>query len=534
MHTGEKMAEPLYPDLNGTRVGLLRSYPAHLAFCLALALFCLTAHINFRLADEGLQWYGSQRVLAGDVPLRDFLGYDPGRYYWSAAVMALLHSYGVVGVNIAAGLFGAIGLWIAFRLLYRDRPHPDPWSYTIIVVTFLVWMFPRVKLFDIASSVMLTAMLAWLMEAPTHRRCFLTGLGTGAIAIMGRNHGVYGAAADVAALVYLAWLAGRIRFLPGFCWWMLGVIVGFSPMLVAILFVPGFWTPFWAGIQVYFETGTTNRGVPFPWPWLNAGRHAAVQGLRHVLLGSLLLALPLYGLTVTAYSIWRARVRKLPVDPLLFATGLLAITYTHHAFSRPEEAHLAQAAAPMLIGMSLLLLKLPSRRSRPAAALALAVSVMLLVPSNPVYTALKDGGWVETPVGPDTLLLPRQTAARLDAFSKLLARYAPPGREIVAVPLITGVYALDDRRAAIWDVYTAFPGDAAVQKAEIARIQTGRPALVIIHELGREDDAGPAYPTTYPQVYDYIRTHFTRVDTDLAPSDGRWDVYVPRQDAPVP
>lgn len=528
------MTEFRHSDLSGIRTSLLQSYPAHIAFCLALGLFCLTAHINFRLADEGLQWYGSQRVLAGDIPFRDFLGYDPGRYYWCAAVMALLRSYGMVGVNIAAGLFGAFGLWIAFRLLYRDRPRSDPLLFAIAVACFLVWMFPRNKLYDIGCSVMLTAMLAWLLEAPTRWRCFLTGLGTGFLAIVGRNHGLYGAVADVAALIYLSTLERRTGFLWALGWWALGVVAGFSPMLAAILFIPGFWKPFWASIQLYFEIGGTSLPIPFPWPWHLAGRHAPVQGLRHVILGSLLLALPLYGLIVTCYSVWRIRVMKVHADRLLFATGLLSITYTHHAFSHAEESHLAQSAAPMLIGVFLLLLRLPRKWALPTMALALTLGVVLLVPSNPVYVAWKDGNWVESQVGPDKLLLPQETAARLDVLGKLLARYAPAGREIVAEPLMTGAYALDDRRAALLDVYAAFPGDTAVQQAEIARIQAGHPALVILHELGREDHGALAYQTTYPRVYDYIRAHFTRVDTALVPSDWRWDVYLPRDEAPIP
>ena len=73
--------------------------------------FCLTWHYGFDLADEGYYWYGSQRVLRGEVPMRDFLSYDIARYYWSALVMYILGDDGAFAARLSAMIFQFTGTY---------------------------------------------------------------------------------------------------------------------------------------------------------------------------------------------------------------------------------------------------------------------------------------------------------------------------------------------------------------------------------------------------------------------------------------
>ena len=71
--------------------------------------FCLTWQYGFDLADEGYYWYGAQRVLRGEVPIRDFYAYDIARYYWSALVMQILSDDGPFSARLSAAMFQLFG-----------------------------------------------------------------------------------------------------------------------------------------------------------------------------------------------------------------------------------------------------------------------------------------------------------------------------------------------------------------------------------------------------------------------------------------
>lgn len=498
-----------------------------LGFCIVALILIAGAHIGFRMADDGYLWYGAQRTLAGEIPLRDFNSYDPARYYLVAAVMAVLRSHGMVEVNIAAALAGAAGVWLVLRALYLRREGVDWWLFPASLACFLLWMVPRANLFDSAASMTLVVSLAWMLAEPTSRRCFIAGLCLGGIAIVRRDHGLYGAVAEVAALAFLAWGERRIGWMQLLCW-SGGVLAGYLPMLLAMLLVPGFWSHFWATLHVYVERGTTNNPLPIPWPWRVMSRaREALPAARFVTHGTLLLLQPLAGLAVVAWA-WRlARSGGRRVPPLLLACGLLAIPYAHHAFARADLAHFAQGSYPMLIGV--LALSSGLRRNMAVAAVAgtLGIGLLLFLPLQPSYQAWQAGDWVEGHVGPDQMQVSPRDASELTAISSVIAQYAPGDHEFVAAPLLSGAYAIADRPAAVWDTYAFYAADATVQGWEIGRIQAERPSFILIQERGEDGTAAHGYPQTHPQVFEFIREHYARVEDLSLPAELNLDLYVP-------
>lgn len=237
-----------------------------LATFVVLAVFIWQGNQGFSLLDEGFLWYGAQRVMLGEVPIRDFMAYDPGRYYWSAALMGLLGDNGIMALRGAVAIFQVMGLFVGLLLIARSVKKQNFLYLFLSAVTLVVWMFPRHKLFDISLSVFLIDALAFLVQHPTSRRYFFAGLYVGLVAVFGRNHGMYGVAASVGIVVWLN--IKRIEgpgLIEGFSLWATGVITGFMPILAMALLVPGFAAEFMEGIQfMIFEVKSTNLPLPVP------------------------------------------------------------------------------------------------------------------------------------------------------------------------------------------------------------------------------------------------------------------------------
>lgn len=527
--TNSAPGTPLFPALPRPPAFLLRYYPGPLAALLVLAVMLAGAHFGLGLGDEGDLWYSAQRVLAGEVPLRDFQGYDPGRYYWAAGVMALLHSHGIVALQAAVALFGAIGIGVATWLVFRNQARPSLWLALMAAVSFTVWIGLRHKVFEVTVSVISVAVLAWLIKLPTRRRSFVAGVAVGVAAIFGRNHGLYAAVADTAAFAIIAFGEKRAAFLPNYLCWVGGMVLGYLPMLLAAAFLPGFFQGAWVEIATIIATGSTNSSLPVPWPWLAAqAGPGAAEVMRYVLTGTLLIALPLFGLTGAGYALWRALKIKGPVAPLLLASFLLAIPYTHHAFARASLGHLSQAIYPMLIGVFVLLGALPRAKALIAATVVCGLSLFLMLPMEVLYqrwTSPKP--WVEMQVGSDSLWLAPWDAGRVGLVKALVGKYAPGGQTFMVEPYMPGAYALFDQRAPVWDVFAVLPTGSGVQQAELERVAAARPAFVLIEGYGQDGDPALSYRNTYPSVYDYVVRHYRRIEDASVPARWSWELYVP-------
>jgi hypothetical protein len=495
------------------------------------ALFSLEGAVGFNLADEGYLWYGAQRVLSGEVPIRDFDSYDPGRYYWSAAIMGLLGDNGIISLRIAGAIFQSLGLVLAVLVLRRGVPRASLTFLVLAGATLLIWMLPRHKVFDVTLAIFLIAALSQLIERPSTGRYFLMGLLVGAVAIFGRNHGVYGAVASLAAMGVLTWQhrgAALVRALPAFS---AGVLIGYAPLLIALLVVPNLFEAFWkdASILVNYvlhNDGGTNLALPVPWPWnANVLRGSWIDGVHRVTVGLFFLAVLSFSIAAPGYVLLTRPGRT---NSVFAACAFLAVPYAHFAFSRADAPHLAQGIFPLLIGI----LAAPCIRSeRVRLALGASVLVASVFAAGPLHSgwgAWRAGNWQSAEVGRDRLLVSPAVAGDLRILADLVDRYAANGRAFMVTPYWPGAYAVFERKAPVFDTYALIPRSPGFQDAEIARIRGANLGFVAVLDTRLDGLDERRYRKTHPLIFQFIVENF-----EPAPEGhGALQVYVPRQSGP--
>lgn len=460
-----------------------RGGAATVLVCAALALgvtgaaHLLQRRLGFTVQDEGYLWYGVQAVLRGELPLRDFNSYDPGRYLWCAA-FGLAVGPGILALRLACAVFGALGLF--FGLLVAQRALGRRWALVPAALVLALWMQPPWKVFEPAIAMTAVWIGTRLVERPDARRHLAAGVFVGLAACFGRNHGLY-VAVGLAAVVALVALRGERRALQRrLLVWCGGIALGYAPMLALILLAPGFREAFAESLAYFAQQGHLSGKKPIPWPWTPDYAVMDVWADAHNLgVGCAYLLLPLYylpSLVGVLRSLRGLLVRRAP----WIAATLIGVPYVHHASVHAAYYHLAQAIHPLLLGMLALPLVLPPGR-RAALARAACLSGLLalaLVTNVPALEAVWRWRMEGTPqalraleVGEDELLVRPAVADYLEQLAEAVEGSVPPDVPVFLAPLFPGLYGMLGRAAPTWDVYMAWTGTDASQARLVRQLQ---------------------------------------------------------------
>jgi len=488
----------------------------------ALALFLggldqlLTAHRTLDLLDESYLWYGVWRTSLGEVPIRDFQAYFPLRYYWGG-LFVWLFGDGIVAMR-CSGIVLKVLMVVVGLLVLRRRIRAWP-----VLVGMALVMMAWAYTFEKAAGYLIGVTAIWLgtrlIEQPSLRRHLVAGVFVGAAALVGRNHGVYTLLAFSLLIAFVWWherkdLGRRAGSFAA------GVGLGFSPLLLMMLALPGYGAAIWTNLLALFNSmagaGQANLGRAIPWPWrIDYGATNWSMGAENLIFGVLLVllaALPLGAALTLAVR----RCPNLRDNAPLYAALAVSVAYIHYCYSRADITHLADAIQPFLVLLVLVPFALapgPWRRGMAGVSGVVLLSAFALILSvHPTAQRFKHpSGFKQVEVRGDLLWMKARHAGEIAGVRAFIDELVQEGEGVLFAPYRPGMYLITDRKSPLKSIYFLSRKEESDQQMIAAmRANNVRSALLTINPIdGRRD---LSFPVLHRELYQFLTRYYRQGD----------------------
>jgi hypothetical protein len=473
----------------------------------AAALFFWQGWVDVSLWDEGFLWYGAQRFLYGDVPIRDFYAYDVGRYAVLAGFMWLWGNTGIIALRF--GLMFVQAAVLAGLSVYLYRRVTRQWVLIGGMMAVVIWwLWPLYRMPDFAVLVVALITLARVQHYQLRaRQAFGAGLLYGLVLAAGgdlRKHGLFFVLSLVIILVirFIKYRQPR-RWIRQGTYVLGGVMAGLSPLLLYITLTPGLRQSYIQHMVVgFFERDSANIPLPVPWPWLVSFQDPWV-GLRDLCIGLGFVAVVFVPIVLIATVVRRALARQ-TVHPFVQGAIIYALPSIAYAFSRADLVHLAQGALPALLAGLILIIQERPRWIAPVLVSVFVISAIVYWPVQPRQHCRMLGQCRATQVGPDILSVPNQTADEIALLIRMRNDFVANDETLLIAPFWPGAYAMLGSKAPMWDIYAIWPRSDAQQRGEITQIATVAPRAVLIMNKGMDDRSALRFSLSHQLVHTYI------------------------------
>jgi hypothetical protein len=479
----------------------------------------LDGNLRINLADEGYLWYGTRSVIAGQVPMRDFHGYDPGRYFWTVAWSWVLGD-SLVALRLACVLFQCLG--VLAGLLAARRLSPHPLFLATVAVAFCAWMHPRYKVFEQSIALMAVYAAVLLIERPTLRRQFGVGVFGGLAAFMGRNHGAYHLVTFGLLLILVARNESIEQWIRRSVAWFGGMLVGYLPQWVMFLAVPGYFRQFLVNLGDIFSKGT-NLPTKVPWPWLVPSEYTSWHRYSSIAEGCYYAAFPALFL-LFGVAAWKLRRASLAMPALLVAAVGVTLPYTHYVFSRADIVHLSHGAPLLALGFLALAFTMPGRVRWVGISVAPLVAVSSLLANLFQYGIALE--WFSPPrslfaldVAGERMIAPRYHAQIIQSAHTLARELATADEPIFFAPHMPGLYAITRRFSPTKQIYFIFAATPEEDRALLAEIESAGVKWAMLHDYPLDGRDDLRFRNTYPRVFAFLQEHFDPVTLPSLPPD---------------
>ena len=477
-------------------------------------------------ADEGLLWYNTLQLKEGRIPIVDFNAYDPFRYYWSLGWMKIF-GQGLTGLRLSLAILRFAGLTFA---LYAARCVTNSASYlSLFGIANLFWLVPRHKLPDIIVPAVAVLVLFYYLQKPSLHRHFLLGIALGFCAFVGRNHGLYLALSFSFAILLVHALGLGSDSLPGrLLYFMGGVGLGYLPMLIMFIFVPGFLAAFIDNVMFLEKLGTTNLAIPIPWPWrVDFSQGYSILLIQNLIISSLFLFVPLVYVAESVYM-GRKMVRQkklgsnlLPEDYMLLSSILVGVPYLNHIFSRADLSHLSQGSLPFWLSL-LAVFALWRHRWTWAPRVFLAIFLLCTFFVQVCPTIFWDywnhpASGTTVKVRSEAFWATKQTADLLIALEQTIAKNSQTDEKLFLAPDLPGLYSLLGIQAPTRNAYFVFYAQNGQQEEVIQDLERERVNFALIHNNALDGIKQRKFSNMYPILWSYLSAKFVVVDVQELP-----------------
>jgi len=485
---------------------------ATVAALLCATMFLLQGRLGLNLQDEAFLWYGATATHAGELPLRDFRAYDPGRYFWCAAWIAGFGE-GLVAVRGAGWAFAALG--VTAGLLVVSRSTRNIAWIALAGAILVTWMSPPWKLYESSLAMIVSWIAVRVVERPTSARRIAAGVVVGLTAFFGRNLGLYAGLALLAATLYTCWKV-RQPFARSIGELAAGTLAGYAPMLALVAFAAGYREAFVESIAFYARQGALNAELPFPFPWrIDLTGRAFLAAAGALTVGSLFLVVPV-AYTATLARGFFARAGDIARWAPIVAPACVGAAWFHHASVRSDLPHLAQSIHPFLLAV----LSLPGvvSAARVGFVRVAAWGTLVLVTTFGIGTSLplvrralapEGFEYAAVVVGKDALQLSPNEANLVRGLMAAVEHHVRPEEELWVSAQFLGLYPILGRRAPTWDIYPAWQADEREEERMLRELAAVRWAILDVRPIG--GDPRMRLEISHPRVWRWLLDSFERV-----------------------
>jgi hypothetical protein len=494
------------------------------AGCVSVLLVALSwslfGDINLNFADEGFLWYGAERTAAGDVPLRDFQSYEPGRYYWIAIWSTVLGD-GILSTRLSLSIFQALGLTCGLLVACRVVGH-RAWLLPVGML-LLSWMYPHYKAFEPSLAMIAVYVGLRLVESGSLASFFMAGGFVGLVSFFGRNHALYAGLGILALTLWIQRRRGETPLSRRLACLTAGSFLGSLPLVGMMIFVPDFAASLWASVVFFVEHGA-NLPAPIPWPW-QVDYAGMVWRLRatHFFMGSLFILVPL------VYVVGLTRAFRISVEPtrdhlVLLAASTIGVFYLHHAAIRSDATHLVQAIHPAVLAA----LAIPgalgwSRRGARALAIwgaVVLITISITPTANPAFALPwqeKARRLVPVVVGGDALRLSPASARWVGKVEDGVGRHVPEKAALFIAPYTPGLYPLLRKESPVWGLYLLWEVGEERQDEMILRLEREDVDWALISSGAMDGRDELRFWNTHARVWAYFERDFEIVREPTLP-----------------